>query len=332
MPISVADIFRPQPLDGTQLILGGAQNVLQAAIGAAVQSGRDAANLRASQEKEFLAERERQVQLDQRRVENLQQQKNTDRAFTENMLRDRRDFGFEVSKDQRDFEYQKEVDARRLALESLRVGSSVGIQEEELKLKKEEIRLMKEKQDADAMAAEGKIAASKDYLTKRADNILESTTPKGFIQRLFSGDIFGGDSSPAPRSLVDLGTELSGVAKLLGDPNLAAKADELKIRGQKQLDEISNAKKAKTGKVTGKDVPLAERISKLEQQIQAWKITEAELDKSGKVLTGSEQQKKNQAILELEDLKKKLGGDTQQQNTTQDPVDLARKYLDSVRK
>lgn len=325
MAISAADIFRPQPLDGTQLILGGAQNVLQAAIGAAVQSGRDIANLRANQEKEFLAERERQVQLDQRRVENLQQQKNTDRAFNENVKRDRRDFGFEFNKDQRDFLYQKEQDARRFALDSLSVGTNAGVFEESRKEKQRQIDLLKEKKDAADKVMEEKTAASKDYLTKRADNILESTAPKGFIQRLFSGD-----SGPAPKSLVELGTELSGVAKLLGDPTLAAKADEIKIRGQNEIDKMP-AKKGGSSKPPKVEPSLVDKIAKLEQTIKAWTMTEAELDKSGKVLPPSEQQKKNQAILELEALRQKLGKDTQQ-NTTQDPVDLARQYLQSVRK
>ena len=321
MAISVADIFRPGPMDGTQQILASAQNVLQLAIGSAIQIGRDTANLRASQEREFLAERERAVQLDQRRAEGITQQANTDRAFKESVARDRRDFAFTANKDARDFNYDREMDAKKFALDSLRVGSSIGLQAEGLDLQKEEAKTRKAELDAEKAKREAEDAKTKAFLNERADSIVAATKPRGIIERVFG---FGNDQSP--RSLVDMGSELLGVAKILGDPELAAKADSIKMRGQEALAKVTPkaAAAVKKGKT---EATTEEKIAKLETQIKAWTITEDELGK----LPPAEAMKKNMAVLELEALRKKA---TEQpgQPPVVNPVDTAKSYLERAKR
>src|SRR5690349_21551471 len=174
MPISAIDLFRPTPKDGVQDILTAGVNILNGALNNAIQIGRDSANLRATQEREFLAERERIENLAQRRAELLQTQKNTDRSFVESVLRDRRDFAQDVKTDERDYAFKERTDARDFALRSFVVGNRVADSVEDNKRQERELKLR-----------EGDITERKSFLRTRAKDILDSTKAPGLLERIF---------------------------------------------------------------------------------------------------------------------------------------------------
>lgn len=185
MAISYIDIFRPVPQDGVSQILSSAQNVLSGALNSAIQIGRDHASLQASQERDYLAERERNEVMKQRRVEFWQGQQNTDRAFKENVRRDVRDTEEENRDDVRDFSFKSRTDGRDAKLRADDVASLISSradsranEAENLTERREENRLRRE--DA---------AEKKDFSRRFGEEMFGPEKPKTLWERMFSGPV-----------------------------------------------------------------------------------------------------------------------------------------------
>jgi hypothetical protein len=293
MPISPIELFRPAPLDGVGQILAGGTNILATALNNAVQIGRDHTSLRASQGKEFLAERERTENMDQRKAEFFTQQKNVDRNFIESVFRDRRDTAETNADDERNFGYKKEEDARDFALRSFSVGNNVALGNRSQDLQEKKFSLEEEN-----------TKQSKEFLKTRADDILKVTEPRNFIQRMFTPD-------PLPEDNLALGKELRDIGVTLRDPNLVSRADKLLSEGTRGMDEKKARIRATLppSRAVGK-TPISdeEKVIKLTRFIDAWKKVEAEsMEADDKTLAQSAKAKVYEAESELQALQKKLG-------------------------
>lgn len=217
MAISAIDLFRPQPLDGVGQLLSGANNVLAQALSSAVQIGRDSSSLRATQEREVLAERERIANLEQRRAEDFNKNYAIDRAFNEGVTQDRRDFAEGVRRDNRNFDESARRDTRDYALKEYGTLSSILNAEEDNTLNRERLDLEKEN-----------TTLKKDALRKEADLITAPTKEPSFIAKLF-----GVDNAPLPDDDVRNGKRAVDIGRLLGDPTIIQKGDDLITRGTK---------------------------------------------------------------------------------------------------
>lgn len=110
MPISPIQLISGNTPQGFTTLLRDSGNVLSNALNNAVQLGRDAVDLQLQQENVFLKERRDEINLAQRRGENLQDQSNKDRRFgldqdrfTQNVFEDKRDFARGVFENDRGF-------------------------------------------------------------------------------------------------------------------------------------------------------------------------------------------------------------------------------------
>ena len=83
MPISPIEILSPQTPNSLTALLQGGTNTLTNAINNAVQVGRDSVNNQTQQNRDLLSERRSEINLKQRRDENIDDQGNSDRAFDE---------------------------------------------------------------------------------------------------------------------------------------------------------------------------------------------------------------------------------------------------------
>ncbi len=130
MPISYVEMFQPQQMDAVGQILAGGTNALSGAINNSVQLGRDMVNLRASQEKEYLAERGRNEEMSQRRAEFLTNQRNTDRQFYENVFNANREFDYKEKTGNRSFLYDIYKNDQDYKLHEKDVLSAIGARKE----------------------------------------------------------------------------------------------------------------------------------------------------------------------------------------------------------
>lgn len=211
MAISAVQLFQPQPLDGVGQLLSGANNVLAAALSSAVQIGRDSASLRATQEREVLAERERLANLEQRRVEQFDKNFQIDRAFNQTVAQDNRDFAEGVRRDDRNFNFKVQTDARDYALQQQATIANILNAKEDNTLNREKFNLEK-----DGMALK------RDALRKEADIITAPPKEPSFIAKLF-----GVDNTPLPEDNLRNGKRAVDIGRLLGDPALIEKGNTL---------------------------------------------------------------------------------------------------------
>lgn len=116
-PISIPGLSRNPT--GVEAIVARGTSVLGSILRDATQIGRDQANNQARAERDFLTEQRREINLTQRRAENLQTQTNADRRFEE----DTRQFDIKFGEDQRQFNFRADQmeegglrDDRRLGL------------------------------------------------------------------------------------------------------------------------------------------------------------------------------------------------------------------------
>lgn len=318
MPVALADIFHPTPLDGVGSILENGLNLFSNSLNQLIQKGRDAMNNRVTQEGAYLTERGRLDQLEQRKAEDAVAQANNIRDFGEKVFEDRRDFAHTDFRDVRNFNYKKEQDARDFALESLKVGSAVAVNQENADTNK-----------AKAAAAAAKATSgvnNPDYLNKRAADIINTTKP------LSLGDLFSGTANvdtTTPQNLNDLGKELSGIGIRLGNPDLVTKGSQLRNTAEQRLA-VQKAQSAKKPKV-----PLTddEQIASLRQIIAA---SDATMNDPNSVSdpTNSALYRKQLALTKLNDLLKKKAGQVDTSAPagsapTTSVEDLVKKYLPS---
>lgn len=294
--ISYVDLFRPQPQDGVQQILSGGTNVLVGALNNAVQIGRDQANLRATQEREYLAERERVENLNQRRTEFAVQQSNVDRSFWDSVFRDERDTAEANKDDTRNFAFKARTDSRDATMRQNELDSVVGARTATTELAEKKFSLEKEELDE-----------KKNFLKTRAADILTTAKPPSFIQKLFGAD------SPAPEDSLSLGKELKEIGVTLRDPTVMKRGDDLLSQGKKGVIErrerIRNTPLPSRAKTESDE----ERLVKLDRFVKAQERLRAELkavdeeDEEDDLPDGTVE-KLYDAQTEIEELRKKLAG------------------------
>lgn len=294
--ISPVEIFRPGAADGTQQILSGGLTNLASILRDSVAIGRDMANLQATQGKEFLDERERAVNTEIRRGEILRTQKNTDRAFLEDVLRDRRDAKLTETRDARNFDYRKEQDAKELALESFRVGNSVADREEDNRLRREELQLKREELDE-----------VKSYKRTRAADLLRDEPT--WLEKLF------GTGNASPQGKIDRGRQLKALGDAVRDPEVAARGDELFNEGYTEINEGRAGRSTRKAKQTPQ-----ERMAFLEREVASLQSVQTQIKKDDpyKDLTETNRVKLESYLTELQALKAKLGGGSPAKST--DPL------------
>lgn len=315
MPISPIEIFRPQNLDGVGQILAGSNNALTNALNNSVQIGREQANLRATQEKEFLAEREKATLLEQRRVEFLKRSAQVDAQFGENVLQDRRNFAEDVGRDRRDFAFEVSKDERDANLRRFSTISSILNTDRQTAIEQEKLDL--EKTDK---------VDKQDLLKKRASDILDKTKTPGFIAKLF------GAEDPLPEDSIALGRELKDIGVTLKDPTLLNRGDELISKGTKgqltRREDIRNTPLPARPSTRKADQTDEERIVELARTIKAYEDLAA--DPNADDLSNSDLVKKKKAELELAELQKKLA-DKPGSKPVEPSEDKTKSFADRIR-
>jgi hypothetical protein len=291
MAISTVDLFKPQPLDGVGQILAGGNNALISALNNSVQIGRDAVNLRASQERDFLAERERVETLNQRRAENLMKDAQIDRAFYEDVYRDARDTKEKNEDDERDFDFQVAKDKRDAKLNRQDVLSLIGSRKHDDEL-----------EDKKHQRSEEETSATKALLQTRANDILTKVKQPNLIARMF------GAEGPLPEDSTSLGKELKEIGVTLRDPALISRGDEIVSQGTrgmlKRKEDLRNNPVTRSS--SKKVLTVEERLVELDRLIRSYE--EIENDPEGDGLSYSDKVKKAKALTEMDDLRKTLSG------------------------
>lgn len=292
MPVSYVELFRPQQQDAVGQILAGGTNVLTGALNNAIQIGRDSVNLRASQERDYLAERERIANLDQRRAEFTQGQENIDRSFWENAFRDRRDTAEANKDDVRDFSFKSRTDARDATMRANELDSIIGARTAATNLAEKSFDLREED-----------TATKKEYLKSRAADLLREDEPKPFIDRLLGSD-------PLPEDDVSRGNELQSIGAALGDPALTKRGDALISRGTKgQLTRREERYAAPRSRSSKTPVTIEEQIAELEMEVQAREEELAQLEADGEDprLTQAQSINLRKYRIKLDQLRSKAG-------------------------
>ncbi len=164
MAIAPIEIFRPGGMDAIGQILAGGINVVSDAIHSAISIGKSNADLQLGQERNFLSEQRSEINLNQRRGENIVDQYNKnrvfdrdvqtqDRAFAENIFQDRRDFAESIFRADRgyDLAVTSAADSSRRADQSLALSlDASNDRNEDRTAVKEEITKLKT-QEADQL-------------------------------------------------------------------------------------------------------------------------------------------------------------------------------------
>jgi hypothetical protein len=292
MPISYIDVFRPQQQDAVGQLLTGGTNVLTNALNNSIQIGRDSVNLRASQERDYLAERERVEALNQRKTEFFTQQQNVDRSFIESVFRDRRDTEEANADDVRDYKFKVRTDIRDAGLRAREVDSLIGARTASTKLAEEKFVHDRDEDTAD-----------RDLLKVRAEDILKKTQPQTFISRLFGAD------NSLPEDNISLGKELKEIGVTLRDPTLISRGDELASKGTKGvLDRREAIRRDPLRNRSGKKpVTDEERLVIVQREIAARENPNVQADKD---LTQSVVIGLNELKLERDEILKRIAEKT----------------------
>ena len=289
MPISPIDIFRAPQVDGVAAILSSGQSVLTNALNQAIQTGRDSVNLRANQEKEVLAERERLDNLNQRKAEFATRTNQLDTQFLNDVLTNDRNFQESKRRDQRDFKFKVQTDARDYRLQQKTALNNILNSDRAASLNQERVDLAKAEKTKE-----------KTFLQDRANGILGAAEGPSLFQK-----IFGGGRQPLPEDKIALGTELKKIGEGLQDPTLMSKGDQILSEGtggliQRRADAKPAPKSAKAPKTP------EQRIVELTQIIKAYENLQT--DPEADALTNTDRVKLNRAKIELEDLLKTHAG------------------------
>lgn len=301
MAISAIDLFKAQPLDGVQQILSGGNNALVKAISDAVQIGRDTASLRATQEREYLSERDRVEALNQRKAEELIKNRQVDRAFGESQFLNDRNFDENVRQDTRDYKFKVRTDIRDASLRDKVAVAEILNRSEDNKRQKEILDIEKEN-----------IAEKKAFQTIRANEILAETKPTPVMGRIFRahGIYDGNNVETLPEDAIAKGKELESIGIFQKDPALVK-------RGKQLISEGTQGTLARRAEIRATPLPprpstakgtVEEKIAKLTFYVQAGQQFEADAKETlGEGLSDAKLFELRRAELELAALQKQLG-------------------------
>ena len=348
MPLSFIDIFRPQ-LDPTAQLVGTGVSVLTSALKDSVQIGRDMANLRATQEKEYLVQKEAEANRAARRAEFLTTQKNVDRSFYEDVFRDERDTNIKTAVDARNFDYKVTEDAKNFALNSMTAGSTVAANNERVAAAQETRAAIRDQKAQDRLYASTRVGdilgapdapAPDSYAsifssptTGQPWSMPNETRPAPVPPALSSPGIPATPAPTEPEVLESQAKELRRLGTSQRNPQLTAAADVLEqqaagVKQQRKLDAAAAIAARPRGKAP---VPLDDQIAKLEIAVKAGESTISAGDK-GKLArdeTTAEfflKHEQNKLLLEALRAKKAAGSDTVPDNTPAEPVPGSLEY------